>query len=658
MERFTQRARRVLSLAQESAERLKHNYIGTEHLLLGLMREEGGVASRVLRDLGLEQHKVEALVEELTRATTRVPTTPLDLSPGTKRVLELAVDEARRMGHHYIGTEHLLLGLVRMSEGVAIDVLKRLGLSPEEVRRQTRRVLKENPVQNTQPAPKTGGTDAEQFTELADRVMRFAQEEADILQHHYFGTEHLLLGLIRDEGGIAGRVLRDLGVELRQAEQLVAGLTIDQPRRLERGSDITPGAKRALELAIDEARRMGHHYVGTEHMLLGLVRQSDGVAIDVLQRLGINQAEVRRQTHRMMQENPVQTAQPATSETKTGAEAGQKAISEIDTERFTERTRRVLRLAQEEAEDLQHYYIGTEHLLLGLLHEVGGVASHVLRDLGLEQDKVKKLVEQLSRANARPRDPAKPLELAPGAKRVLELAVDEARRMGHHYIGTEHILLGLVRQSEGVAIDVLKRLNISPEEVRRQTRRVLKESPVQNARTATAEMEVTAPSPQKATSEIMSELFTEQTQLRSLRTVRNEPAISPSALAASPFFPLMHSVVIKVLEMIAENKLTTAQGTELLGVLLTELTLAPGEKVQLASQFKRGEGEEKRRLRVTLTNKDNDQSPLSFTFGLEAMLQNVDVLFSAILNNQTEAIVFDNGDAKIRIEVQIEEDQE
>ncbi len=153
MERFTQRARRVLSLAQEEAERLQHNYIGTEHLLLGLMREDGGVAGRVLRDLGLDARRVEELVERMTRAGQRAPNTRLDLSPGTKKVLELAVDEARRMGHHYIGTEHLLLGLVRQSEGIAIDVLKRLNISPEEVRRQTRRVLQESPVQPNRPAP-------------------------------------------------------------------------------------------------------------------------------------------------------------------------------------------------------------------------------------------------------------------------------------------------------------------------------------------------------------------------------------------------------------------------------------------------------------------------------------------------------------------------
>jgi ATP-dependent Clp protease ATP-binding subunit ClpC len=156
LERFTQRARRVLSLAQEEAERMRHAYIGTEHLLLGLLREEGGVAGRVLRDLGVEQRRVQEMVERLTGATGARASTvsKIDLAPGTKRVLELAVDEARRMGHHYIGTEHLLLGLVRQNEGVAMDVLKKLGISAEQIRRQTRRVLQENPVQaaSRQPA--------------------------------------------------------------------------------------------------------------------------------------------------------------------------------------------------------------------------------------------------------------------------------------------------------------------------------------------------------------------------------------------------------------------------------------------------------------------------------------------------------------------------
>lgn len=160
MERFTQRARRVLSLAHQEAERMRHNYIGTEHLLLGLIREEGGVAGRVLRELGLEANRVQEIVERLT-GPGEYRGGKLDLSPGTQQVLGYAVEEARRMGHHYIGTEHILLGLVRYGEGVAMDVLRKLGISPEQIRRQTRRVLQESnaskgtgsPAEQSQPRP-------------------------------------------------------------------------------------------------------------------------------------------------------------------------------------------------------------------------------------------------------------------------------------------------------------------------------------------------------------------------------------------------------------------------------------------------------------------------------------------------------------------------
>lgn len=155
-ERFTQRARRVLSLAQEEAERLNHNYIGSEHVLIGLLREEGGVAGRVLRELGLDAVRVQAMVERLSGGPgTRTPFTKIELSPSTKRVLELAVEEARRMGQHYISTEHLLLGLARQNEGLAIDVLRKFGISAEQIRRQTRRMLRESPVATSESTSST-----------------------------------------------------------------------------------------------------------------------------------------------------------------------------------------------------------------------------------------------------------------------------------------------------------------------------------------------------------------------------------------------------------------------------------------------------------------------------------------------------------------------
>jgi ATP-dependent Clp protease ATP-binding subunit ClpC len=152
LEKFTQRARQVLSFAQQEAERLRHSTIGTEHLLLGLMKEEGGVAGRVLHELGLDIDRVEEVITRLTGTGNERPA-KLELSPGTQRALELAIEEARKMGHHYIGTEHLLLGLVSLGEGVALDVLRKLGVTPEQIRRQTRRVLQENSSQ-TPPQPR------------------------------------------------------------------------------------------------------------------------------------------------------------------------------------------------------------------------------------------------------------------------------------------------------------------------------------------------------------------------------------------------------------------------------------------------------------------------------------------------------------------------
>jgi len=152
MERFTQRARRVLSLAHQEAERMRHNSIGTEHLLLGLIREEGGVAGRVLRELGLEASRVQEIIERLV-GFGQYRSVKLDLAPGTQQVLEHAVDEARKMGHHYIGTEHILLGLVRYNEGVALDVLRKLGVSPDQIRRQTRRVLQETSSTSSSSSP-------------------------------------------------------------------------------------------------------------------------------------------------------------------------------------------------------------------------------------------------------------------------------------------------------------------------------------------------------------------------------------------------------------------------------------------------------------------------------------------------------------------------
>src|SRR5712692_89381 len=143
-DKFTERARKVLQLALVEAQRFNHNYIGTEHLLLGLVREGEGVAAKVLGNLGVELNKVRSAVEFIIGRGDRTVAGDIGLTPRAKKVIELSVDEARRLNHHYIGTEHLLLGLVREGEGIAAGVLESLGVSLDKVRSQVIYVLNQS----------------------------------------------------------------------------------------------------------------------------------------------------------------------------------------------------------------------------------------------------------------------------------------------------------------------------------------------------------------------------------------------------------------------------------------------------------------------------------------------------------------------------------
>ena len=157
-EKFSERARRVLSLAQEEAQRFNHNYIGTEHILLGLVRETEGVAARVLSSLSVDLSKVRSAVEFIIGRGEKPAQGEIGLTPRAKKVVELAVDEARRMNHTYIGTEHLLIGLLREGEGVAAGVLESLGVTLDKVRAETHRILSHTSGTGSQGSRSTSKT--------------------------------------------------------------------------------------------------------------------------------------------------------------------------------------------------------------------------------------------------------------------------------------------------------------------------------------------------------------------------------------------------------------------------------------------------------------------------------------------------------------------
>jgi len=238
MERFSQRARRVLSLAQEAAISLQHHQIRPEHLLLGLMREEGGAAGRALRNLGLDTRRVEEQVRRISTDDETRPDAQFDLSAGTKQVLELAVNEARRLQQNYICTEHLLLGLLRPPEGVAVDILQELNIQPEQVRQQVAAVMQEQPPPATRSAApgssrpaissnieyfllrttsRSSGQISHLPVDLSPDVKAALEEALKEVGHSdslLLDERHLLLGLLQNRAGALSRILLEAGIEL------------------------------------------------------------------------------------------------------------------------------------------------------------------------------------------------------------------------------------------------------------------------------------------------------------------------------------------------------------------------------------------------------------------------------------------------------------
>ena len=147
-DRFTDRARKVMGLARQEAQRFNHDYIGTEHVLLGLVQEGSGVAASVLKNLDIDLKKIRQEVEKLvSTGTTMVTMGQLPFTPRAKKVLELSLEEASNLGHTYIGTEHLLLGLIRESEGIAAQVLRNLKVKVEDVKAEVLELLGAEPAE-------------------------------------------------------------------------------------------------------------------------------------------------------------------------------------------------------------------------------------------------------------------------------------------------------------------------------------------------------------------------------------------------------------------------------------------------------------------------------------------------------------------------------
>jgi ATP-dependent Clp protease ATP-binding subunit ClpA len=294
-----------MAVAQDEAMRAKHNYVGTEHLLVALVRADAdGPAGRALTRLGATLDRVRTALESIVGpGDAPVDPSEITLSPRTRKVLELARDEAHHLGHKDVGAAEILLGVVREGEGIAAGILESVGCTLEDVRRTLLSELgtgMRSPASGT-PPPQPGPPPArtyrgpfDHFNDRAKRTLALAQDEAIRFNHNYIAPEHLLLALIREGEGVAGRVLNGLGIALTtvrgEVERIIGrGQSPSAPSEI----TLTSRTKKVIELAIEESERLGHHDVRTEHLLLGLVRDDTSIACEILKSQGATPEKIR-----------------------------------------------------------------------------------------------------------------------------------------------------------------------------------------------------------------------------------------------------------------------------------------------------------------------------------------------------------------------------
>lgn len=406
-----------------------------------------------------------------------------NFTPRAQQALALARKEADRFNHNFLGTEHLLLGLVALGEGTAVAVLAKMGVKPELIRAEVERYVGAGPEDK-----RTGEVP---YTPRVKTVLGLASKEAKRLNHPCVGTGHILLGLLREGEGVAARVLGNLDVDIERTRKEVlkeldpnyassptsssevSPIAKRAPRESESGptpQNFTPRAQQVLALSREEAARLNHSSVGTEHLLLGLIALGGGVATNVLLKFGFNLETGRKEVEKRIGKGPEQNMTWPIP--------------------FAPQVKKVLDFARQETKSLNHTYIGTEHILLGILREDDGAAASVLRNLDVDLEKMREeILSEVTPTHASKSETTSTQPTAhsdkhghnftPNAQLALGLARKEADRFNHNFVGTEHLLMGLAKLEEGTAATVLKKMGINLESMRAEVEKQVGKGPDQ-----------------------------------------------------------------------------------------------------------------------------------------------------------------------------------
>ena len=314
-ERFSDRARKVMQLANSESQKFNLEFIDAPHILLAICREAmmggGGMAAKIIQSISCTTHTLVRVCEEVTAMISpgpdRVSMGKLPQTPNAKKVIEYAIEEASNYRQNYIGSEHLLMGLLRGPQRVTTAILAKYGITLDKVKKwyadHLAQISARTPI-------KEDRVDFSKWTDRSHKVLQLATQEAQRFSHTQVSTPHVLLGLVKEGSGVAANVLKDLGLDLAKIRTEVEKLLVHGLGAVTIGKlPHTETVERAFVFAAEEATALKHTYVGTEHILLGLLRCPECIAEQVLRNLGVTPEKVREETLGLLGQSLSQKAQ-------------------------------------------------------------------------------------------------------------------------------------------------------------------------------------------------------------------------------------------------------------------------------------------------------------------------------------------------------------
>jgi len=445
IERFTEKAIKVILLAQEEAYIAQHEKIYPEHLLLGILREGAGLSAKLLKASGLS---VEVLRDEvknaplLKQAESVNTNENLPFSQPVKKILREAWYEVQSSGTYYVTPENLFLCLIREENVSVLSLLRNFDIDLARIKTSVRRVASKSVKPNTHPEEKSrigvclSNLDTSLLfeDENLNKIMLIAKDKLAKTSHEAYGTEQLFAGMLENPESWIAQILYNEGITAENFHFKLNEINSRKEEYVENEPQFTPKAYKAVSSAYELARELGSTYIKPEHMLLGILKEKNGLACKALKEMNID----------------IETLY-------------QKIINPIEREKPEILT--IIKLAQEEARRMEQNIVGTEQILLGILGEGAGVAAQVLRNLGVTLKDARIEVQKVIGFGHHFSE-EKEMVFTPRAKRVLAVAWAKAKKFSHQKVGSEHLLLAITSEKESMSMKVLENLGVDVLEIR------------------------------------------------------------------------------------------------------------------------------------------------------------------------------------------------